>query len=82
MINKAAKTSLCRFHLSFFDDEDEKKKKKKKKMGIDNGRVCMVPCTWVDGFGTLMKAMDDFLGKENGIGELDLHEREIEGMWQ
>ncbi|WKA06329.1 hypothetical protein VitviT2T_024232 [Vitis vinifera] len=29
VINKAAKTSFCRFRLSFFDDEDKKRKKRK-----------------------------------------------------
>ena len=40
-------------------------------MGIDDGRVCMVPCTWVDRSGmstrALEGALDNYACAEIGI---------------
>lgn len=45
-------------------------------------RFSRFPCTWMGEFGNFNEGYGWLLGKENGIGELDLYEREIEGMWQ
>ena len=45
-------------------------------MGINDGRVCMVPCTWVDGSGMSTRALEGALDN-HACAEIGIKENPI-----